>query len=576
MRASTSLPPPIHHYLDALLLTGRRPAFMRVDANGNIESWGGDIDRYLHHRLIKGQTATDHVDALVGMLPLTTDNACIQHLMTDAYRSVDLHLVADGNHTWVIFLDSTNEAHHQQTFQQQSNELQLLKAKQLSMLAQLRAQNAYLEAILNQLSVAAVRIAANGHVTFLNAYTQRLLDIAIIEDRIGKHWNELLQLGEGAAAAFQALLTTAHPEHSPRIRFQHITEGVERHLEVEVRVDPRETNCRIAYIYDVSDVEELRHHLQANATFEDMTGKSDVMLQTFQLIRDVARVNATVLIEGETGTGKELAARAIHACSPRKDGPFIVVNCAGFTDSLINSQLFGHKKGAFTDAVSNQIGVFEAANGGTILLDEIGDIPMNTQTRILRALEQREIIRIGETQARNVDIRILAATNKDLETEVKQGRFRLDLLYRIRVARVTLPPLRERREDIPFLARRFAATVAAENAIMTPVIGPDVMVALMAYPWPGNVRELRNAIEFAIIRCHDGIMNCKHLPAEIMQVNGNQNHPDAPTPTEREHLIATMRATEGRRDEAAHLLGISRATLYRRLKKHALSETDWR
>ncbi len=308
----------------------------------------------------------------------------------------------------------------------------------------------------------------------------------------------------------------------------------------------------------------LLERLEEKNVFEHMVGRSEPMCRIFQLIRDVARVHATVLIEGETGTGKELAARAVHTSSPRKDGPFIVVNCAGFTDSLINSQLFGHRKGAFTDAVANQKGVFEAAHGGSILLDEIGDIPMNTQTRILRALEQREIIRVGETEARRVDIRILAATNKDLEEEVRRGNFRLDLLYRIRVARIRLPALRERREDIPLLARAFAAAVAAENGMETPMIGRETLATLLDYRWPGNVRELRNAMEFALIHCRDGVVRHDDLPAEILTDVAPQV-PSAPA-SGKIRLAEALQACGGRRGEAAKQMGISRATLYRRMK----------
>jgi len=573
---ATPLPPSVRRYLEALLLNGRQPAYAFITADGTLESWGGEMDRYLEHPLHKGRPAADQVDALVGLLPLQQENACIPLLLTDTNRSADLHLVADAGGAWMILLDSTAEAHRQQTFQQQSNDLQLLKARQLSMLAQLRTHNEHLEAILNQLSVAAVRIALDGTVTFVNAFGHRLLASADNTAPVGQHWKRLLPLDNNTAAAFENLLSADDPTASARVRLALETEGALRHLEAEVRPDPRDSTFRIAYFYDVSELQELRGRLHEKAVFEMMTGKSEPMQKTFQLIRDVARVNATVLIEGETGTGKELAARAIHSCSPRKDGPFIVVNCAGFTDSLINSQLFGHKKGSFTDAVSNQIGVFEAAHGGTILLDEIGDIPMNTQTRILRALEQREIIRVGETEARKVDIRILAATNKNLEEEVKRGNFRLDLLYRIRVARVLLPALRDRREDIPLLARTFAATVAAENEMTAPVIGPEVLAALMAYNWPGNVRELRNAIEFAIIRCRDGMLRCHDLPPEIMTAAENGQHPDAPPPSDKALLLEALRAGNGRRDETARRLGISRATLYRRMKEYHITEAEWR
>ncbi len=208
-----------------------------------------------------------------------------------------------------------------------------------------------------------------------------------------------------------------------------------------------------------------------------------------------------MLIEGETGTGKELVAKAIHLLSRRREAPFVAVNCAGLTDSLLSSQLFGHKKGAFTGAVADYRGVFEAANGGTIFLDEIGDVAMHVQTSLLRVLQEREITRLGETAPRRVDLRVVAATHHNLTTDVARERFRADLLYRIRVARVQLPALRERRDDIPLLVGWFLAQ--CRSTIETPVrdISHDARKILSAYDWTGNVRELRSTIEFAVIRC---------------------------------------------------------------------------
>jgi len=571
--SALQMPPAVRRYLEPLLLGGRLPGYAFIAPGGMLESWGGEIGRYTNTALRKGAPAADQFDVLEGLLPLDDESFCVPHLMCGAHRTADLHLVADAGGVWIILLDSSAEAQLQQTFQQQSNDLQLLKARQLSMLAQLHANNAHLEAILNQLRVAAVRIAPDGTVVFINAFGREILGTSS-KETTGVHWRQLLSLDEAASGAFEALLVHATPSGTgSRSRLALERDGIPRQIEADVRSDPQDPTFRIAYLYDVSELQELRSRLNEKATFENMIGKSDPIQKVFQLIRDVARVNATVLIEGETGTGKELVARAIHCCSPRKDGPFIVVNCAGFTDSLINSQLFGHRKGAFTDAVANQKGVFEAAHGGTILLDEIGDIPMNTQTRILRALEQREIIRVGETEARKVDIRILAATNKNLEMEVQRGNFRLDLLYRIRVARILLPALRERREDIPLLARAFAVTVAAENGTEPPAIGPDVLAALIAYGWPGNVRELRNAVEFAIIRCRDGVLRPDDLPPEILAAAENAGHPEATPPSEKVALLDALRDAGGHRENAAQRLGISRATLYRRMKQYGIDET---
>jgi DNA-binding NtrC family response regulator len=569
------MPPAVRRYLESLLLAGRQPAFAFIGPDGTLESSGGEMDRYMKVPPHKGAIASTTFEFLEGLLPLDGEESlCVPSLIIGEHRTADLHLVADAGGVWVILLDSSTETERQQAFQQQSYDLQLLKARQLLMLAQLRSQNAHLEAILNQLRVAAVRIAPDGTVAFVNAFGQGLIGTGI--PRAGRHWRELLPLADAEAEAFGALLASPPPAGGGlRARLTLERDGIPLHLETDVRADPQDSTFRIAYLYDISELQQLRSRLHEKAEFENMIGKSQPMQDIFQLIRDVARVNATVLIEGETGTGKELVARAIHFCSPRKDGPFVVVNCAGFTDSLINSQLFGHKKGSFTDAVSNQKGVFEAADGGTILLDEIGDIPMNTQTRILRALEQREIIRVGETEARKVDIRILAATNKNLEEEVRRGNFRLDLLYRIRVARVLLPALRERREDIPLLARAFAASVATENGIETPVIGAEVLATLMDYRWPGNVRELRNAVEFGIIRCRDGMLRVADLPPEILGTAGNASAPEVQPPAAKVQLLDALRAAGGRRADAAQRLNISRATLFRRMRQYGIQETEF-
>ncbi len=212
-------------------------------------------------------------------------------------------------------------------------------------------------------------------------------------------------------------------------------------LEVDVKDDPRDPRGKIFFLYDVTEVHDLRRLLDERAQFHDFLGKSKPMRQVYQQIREVARVDSTVLIEGETGTGKELVARAIHSSSYRKDKPFVAVNCAGLTESLLSSQLFGHKRGAFTGAIEDHQGMLEAANGGTLLLDEIGDIPMTVQNQLLRVLQEREINRLGESRPRKIDVRVLAATHRSLSDEATKGNFRSDLFYRIRVARITVPSL---------------------------------------------------------------------------------------------------------------------------------------
>jgi DNA-binding NtrC family response regulator len=290
-----------------------------------------------------------------------------------------------------------------------------------------------------------------------------------------------------------------------------------------------------------------------------------------QMLERVAAGDWTVMVEGETGTGKELAARHIHDTSHRKNGPFVAVNCAGLNDSLLTSQLFGHKKGSFTGAISDQQGFFEAAAGGTLFLDEIGDISSQLQASLLRVLQEKEILRVGDTKPIKVDARVIVATNRDLQQEAEAGRFRQDLLYRIRVARLRVPPLRERREDIPILANYFFEQNAVDNPeTQVRSINPAVFPHLVAYQWPGNIRELKGAIDYAWIHCTADQIRCEDLPQEVFQSPCNLEHPPTVVTDDRAKIVQALEKTKGNRKEAAALLNISRATLYRHLKKHGL------
>jgi DNA-binding NtrC family response regulator len=317
-------------------------------------------------------------------------------------------------------------------------------------------------------------------------------------------------------------------------------------------------------------LQDLRRQLDEKGPFQDLLGKSTPMRVIYEQIREFSKVDTTVLIEGETGTGKELVARAIHVASARKTNPFIAVNCAGLTDSLLASQLFGHKKGAFTGAIDHQQGFFEAAHGGTLFLDEIGDISPSVQTSLLRVLQEREITRLGESKPRKVDVRVLTATHHNLSQDVSKGSFRADLLYRIRVARINLPSLRNRREDIPLLVASFLGECCAATGKPVQDISREAMQALKTYAWPGNVRELKSAIECAVIVCKDKVIQIEDLPPEILTPDYCQMVvTDAPH-DERSRMIAALESVRGNRTMAARLLGMSRATLYRRLVEFEL------
>lgn len=313
----------------------------------------------------------------------------------------------------------------------------------------------------------------------------------------------------------------------------------------------------------------LQSQLVDQGRFHDLIGRSAAMVNLFAQIREVAAVDATVLIEGETGTGKELVARAIHLSSRRREKPFIAVNCAGFTESILGSQLFGHKKGAFTGAIDNQEGVFEAADGGTLFLDEIGDVTPAVQTSLLRVLQEREVTRLGESKPRKVDVRVVAATHHNLAADVERGTFRKDLLYRIRVARVQLSPLRERREDIPLLVHSFVAQFRSVMEKPVHHVHVNAMQLLTDHDWPGNVRELKSAVESAMIRCKGGMLQVDDLPPEILDPSASPAAP--PGADERARMLDALQRAGGNRSEAARLLGMSRGTFYRRLTEYDLS-----
>jgi DNA-binding NtrC family response regulator len=309
------------------------------------------------------------------------------------------------------------------------------------------------------------------------------------------------------------------------------------------------------------------------AGLDNIIGDSPKMQEVFDVIKQVAPSRATVLIQGESGTGKELIAHALHHLSPRKDKPFVAVHCAALTPTLLESELFGHEKGAFTGAHERRIGRFEAADGGTIFLDEIGEIDPSVQVKILRVLEQRQFERVGGTKTLTVDVRLVAATNRNLDKAVRDGKFREDLFYRLNVITVTVPPLRERREDIPLLAQAFLEEFAKENGKNISEITPDAMKILTDYSWNGNVRELRNCIERMVVLARTDRLTAADIPPAIREAALNPQ-PDAPTmnieATEKQLIIKALQETNGNRTAAAEKLGISRRTLHRKLNEYKL------
>jgi DNA-binding NtrC family response regulator len=302
------------------------------------------------------------------------------------------------------------------------------------------------------------------------------------------------------------------------------------------------------------------------------------MREVFAAIAAVAPVDTTVLVTGETGTGKELVARAIHDASPRRRGPFVAVNSAALAPGLVESELFGHARGAFTGALRDKQGVFEAANGGTVFLDEIGDVTPAVQYRLLRVLQEREVTPVGTVRPVPVDVRVIAATNRDLRVDVTAGRFREDLFYRLNVFRIALPPLRERRADVPLLVEHALARLSTRHARGQRVVcSPLAMRLLQAYGWPGNVRELLSVLECATLRVGEGRIDAQHLPAEVRSAAAESHdtlmaryRAVAGDAGERERILAALDAAHGVRARAAEILGMGRTTLWRKLRQMGL------
>ncbi|MBI4688214.1 MAG: sigma 54-interacting transcriptional regulator [Nitrospirae bacterium] len=313
----------------------------------------------------------------------------------------------------------------------------------------------------------------------------------------------------------------------------------------------------------------LESSLQMRQQLHNIVGQSDCMQNIYSLISDLANIQSTVLITGESGTGKELVAEALHYGGERRDKPFVRVNCSALSESLLESELFGHVKGAFTGADRNRVGRLEMADGGTVFLDEIGDVSRRVQLSLLRVLQEREFERVGESTPIKVDIRVIAATNQDLREKVRKGEFREDLYYRLRVVEITLPPLRGRRGDIPLLTEHFLKMF--NNRFNKNIYGvdADVMSIFMNYHWPGNVRELEHALEHACIVCHDPVITVKHLPPELKNFLNSQISPlGKSTPDDYQSLRSVLERAHWNKTKAARLMGINVRTLYRRMSKY--------
>ena len=336
------------------------------------------------------------------------------------------------------------------------------------------------------------------------------------------------------------------------------------------------------------EVTALREMLHERFAFHNILSKSPRMHDVFELISHVAQTISTVLIFGETGTGKELVARAVHEASPRRDNPYVAVNCAALPESLLESELFGHEKGSFTSAVGQRKGRFELAHGGTIFLDEVGEIPLAMQAKLLRVLQERRFERVGGTQTVEVDVRVIAATNRDLLRLSKEGKFREDLYYRLNVVKIDLPPLHERPEDISLLASHFVQKFSGPGT-SPKTISPEAMEALLQHRWPGNIRELENAIERACVTSRDNTIKAENLPTEILkttppryQLPVNLSRPltdqlsELTSTFEERYLRRALRRTHGHIGRTARLTGLSRRTITDKIALYQIDKTEFK
>ncbi|MFQ5850130.1 MAG: sigma-54-dependent transcriptional regulator [Candidatus Binatia bacterium] len=410
----------------------------------------------------------------------------------------------------------------------------------------------------------------------VSAAQEEEFDVALLDIKMpGMDGVELLRMLKEVEPSIEVIMLTGHATIETAV--QAIKLGALDYLSKPVRLSELEVS--IAKALEVHHLRrqafQLRERLRQKEPFPEIVGKSKKILMLLQQIGQVAHTDATVLIEGESGVGKELVARAIHRRSERRDCPFIVLHCGALQENLLENELFGHERGAFTGATAQKKGLVEVADSGTLFIDEVAELSLTCQTRFLRILENGECRRLGSTKDLKVDLRVIAATNKELGERVKQGQFREDLFYRLNVFRIVVPPLRERKEDIPLLVGHF---LAHSEVRRTPPssITQDALEVLTDYSWPGNVRELANVVERALIVSHGLPIHPDHLnltPRELTPVTSEERGLVPLKQVEREHVQKVLVAVNGNKRRAARILGISLRNLYRKLEQYGLTDS---
>ena len=412
--------------------------------------------------------------------------------------------------------------------------------------------------------------------TALERFRKEPFDLLLTDQRMpGLSGLELLEAARAVTPAVSMIIMTAYGTIETAVAA--IKGGAADYLTKPLNLD--ELLHRIAQVRErqrlIMENRELREALQERHRVEGIIGESGRMQEVLSLVRRVAGSDATILIQGESGTGKELIARAIHYASPRAGAPLVSVNCAALPETLLESELFGHEKGAFTGAVAARKGRFELADGGSLFLDEIGDLPLHLQVKLLRVLQEREFERVGSSRPVSVDVRLLAATHRDLEALVRAGRFRDDLYYRINVVSISLPPLRERREDIPLLLDHFVEKFARRNGKRISGLTRDAREALLRYDYPGNVRELENLVERAVVLTRDEVIGLEDLPLGVKEREGETSGETSLTVRveglERRMIREALDRADGVQTRAAEILGISERVLRYKLKKYGLA-----
>ena len=428
-------------------------------------------------------------------------------------------------------------------------------------------------------------VAANQTAQLMTGYTEkqlkgqscRLLNCTgckIIGKGPGKKWCALFNAG--SVREKKCLITTSNNRHVPIIKNATVvydTQGnivgaVETLKDISENINYKNELATIKRLYEIED------------GFHGIIGRTPVMQNLYEHIQSVAELDTPVMILGPSGTGKEMVAKALHETSDRASKPFIKVNCAALSEHILESELFGHVKGAYTGADHDRVGRFEAAHKGTIFLDEIGDIPLPVQVKLLRVLEDRIIQRVGSNNSIPIDARIITATHKNLDQLIEQGSFREDLFFRINVFPLTCPPLKDRKDDITLLIQHFISLNAEKTGKNILGFTPEAMRLMVAYPWPGNIRELRNSVEYAFVLARGKSIGVEHLPEKIVENNAGQIQTATfePAPdrvikgrSEKQALLDALKAADGNQTKAAAILGVSRITVWKRLKKHAIS-----